>query len=433
MQTTDPTRVNGPSTLERPPEARPAPRDERTAEPVAKQGRIEDIDVIRGCALFGVLLMNLVIAFRVPFWGDAPRGATQGVDHAIMTLENVLLSGKAMTLFSILFGAGLSIFFERASARHPHPMRLLVRRLFVLLAFGLAHLTLVWDGDILVSYTLAGFVALCFLRARPALLVVAAVVCFALPVVGQMVPAIKAITAGARAPGSYERAFHAYSTGRYLDVVRFRALEVVPLLPRGYLLFWPHELKNMLIGIWVWRSGVLREPLAHLRLLRWAALGGIVLGASFPLFMTIRFELYHPPPSPPSTLRFALSSASMFLLALGYGAGLLLLLRRERWRARLVAFAPLGRMAFTNYLTQSIAFSTLFYGYGFGLLGKIGVAAASALGVGFYALQAVTSAAWLRRFSFGPFEWAWRCLTYGRLQPLRRVAAVSGSRRGRLA
>jgi uncharacterized protein len=425
MQTTDPTPASWPLGLEAPPEATPAraaARDEPSAAPVAKQGRIEDIDVIRGCALFGVLMMNLVIAFRVPFWRDRPE-ETKGVDHVVWALEGIFLSGKAMTLFSILFGAGLAIFFERASVRHPHPMRLLARRLCFLLAFGLAHMFLLWDGDILISYALVGFLALFFLRARPAVIVAAVAVCLALPVLGQMVPAVSAAANG-RPPGHYDAAFRAYSTGSYLEVLRFRAYEVVHVAVRGYVLFWPHELKNMLVGILIWRSGVLREPLAHLRLLRRAAVGGLIVGASFPIFMTVRFELYHPPPSPPPPWRLALFGATLLAFALGYGALLLVLLRRERWRAWLGALAPLGRMAFTNYLTQSIVFSTLFYGYGFGLLGKIGVAATSLLGVGFYALQAVASAFWLRRFSFGPFEWAWRCLTYGRLQPLRRVGVA---------
>ncbi|WP_394849430.1 DUF418 domain-containing protein [Pendulispora brunnea] len=391
---------------------------ETGAEPIARQARIEDIDVIRGLALFGVLMMNLVTAFRVPFWNSSsPPG--QGLDYVVHRLLVVLLANKAMTLFSILFGAGLAIFLERASAREAHPMRLLCRRLFFLLAFGLAHLFLVWDGDILISYALFGMVALLFIRRSTTVILVAIAACLAIPSLEVLSPwVVSVMNPPASAPN--DEALRIYQGISYLDIFHYRAHEAVTHIWRGYVTYWPHELKNMLIGILVWRSGILRAPLERLRLLRWTALVGIVAGSTFPIYRIVVFELYHPPPGPPAPGRLLAHWFTVTIFALGYGAGILLLLRRTRLGKWVAAAAPLGRMAFTNYLTQSLVFSTLFYGYGFGLIGKLGTAKTAAIGIVFYILQGIFSTIWLRHFRFGPFEWAWRSLTYGKWQPFRR-------------
>ena len=396
--------------------AAPAEQEARVA-PVARQARIEDIDVIRGFALFGVLMMNLATAFRIPFFAGPPSMGT-GIDHVVGRAEFLLLANKSMSLFSILFGAGLAIFLERASARDPHgAMWLLARRLLLLLAFGLAHIFLLWNGDILVSYALTGLLALLFIRLRPSVLLATSAACILLPSLGVAWPALLALS-DTHVAGHYEEALRVYGTGSYLDIVRFRAHEVVHIVWRAYVYFWPHELKNMLVGIVIWRSGILRAPLEHLRTLRWTALVGIVLGSSFAIHRAIIAELYDTP-APPSVGRSLLFWTSLLLFSLGYGAGIILLLHSTRSRKWVAAVAPLGRMAFTNYLTQSIVFSTVFYGYGFGLVGKLGYAITALVGVGFYILQGIFSTIWLRHFRFGPFEWAWRSLTYGQLQPFR--------------
>jgi uncharacterized protein len=110
------------------------------------------------------------------------------------------------------------------------------------------------------------------------------------------------------------------------------------------------------------------------------------------------------------------------LLACGYGEAILWAAARTRGRAWLAWAAPVGRMAFTNYLMQSVIFGWVFYGYGLGLFGRLGVAAALAIGTAVYALQVAFSILWLRRYRFGPLEWLWRSATYGTWQPLRRTA-----------
>ncbi|WP_394844722.1 DUF418 domain-containing protein [Pendulispora brunnea] len=401
--------------------------EERTRAPIERQARIADIDVIRGAALFGVLMCNLAFCYRTPLFAHGGPRYDSGLEHWVSTFELVFLSDKAMTLFSMLFGAGLTIFYERASARSSGAMGLLARRLFFLSLFGFLHMFLLWNGDILVDYATAGLCALAFMKRRAWVLWVGIVVLTLFPVLGEFWPALRDAAYGMDSAKHYEDAIPIYGHGTYLDIVRYRCHEAVVYMWRAYIFYWPGTMRNMLVGMLVWRSGILRTPLAHARALRWTALIGIVVGLVYPVVRTIHYEIHHRSLFPPNSVwRPALSAISAPLLALGYAAGILLLLHRGGLGQRaFAALAPVGRMAFTNYLTQSMVFSTVFYGYGLGLIGQVGYTVPALMGISFYALQCVVSTYWLRHFRFGPFEWVWRCLTYGRWQPMRLATAPS--------
>jgi len=380
--------------------------------PVRESARIEDIDVIRGAALFGVLMMNLVDAFRVPivFAGDFPP-APDRLNRILQHVLDIVVAGKAYTLFSLLFGVGLGIFLERASARGPGASRLLARRLLILGAFGLAHMIFIWNGDVLFGYAVAGLIALPLIRLRPAILLTIAVAMYAVfPLVRWRYPALLP-PPGPDAAQRLQAAYALYGHGSYADILASRAGEQWRYgLRYDVIAGVPLNLTNILIGAVVWRSEVVRHVDRYRRALWWMVAIGIALGAGFAIHREFGTR--------PATffgrmLGRAGIHMTMTAFGLGYGAGLLLLLRRPRVRAVLLHLAPLGRMAFTNYLTESIIFSTLFYGYGFALMGKVSVAVAVVIGFAVYALQGVFSAHWLRRFRFGPFEWIWRSLTYG--------------------
>lgn len=326
-----------------------------------------------------------------------------------------------MTLFSMLFGIGLCIFFERASARGPGAMTLLTRRLLVLMAFGFAHVIFLWHADILASYAVSGLIALLLIRKRAAILLTVAIALLGgRALIVWMWPTVLPPSNAAMVAQHYQDALATYGGGSYLDVLVFRATEVRDIFLRFSFTHMPTELSHFLIGICIWRAGVLRHAARYRRVLAWGAFVGIAAGASFAIVRLVP-EAMARIPYAQGELFYAIHSVFLRMFALGYGALLLLLLQRPSTRAKLLRLAPLGQMAFTNYLTQSMVFSTIFYGYGFGLLTKLGTAAAVLLGIAFYVVQAVVSILWLRRFVFGPFEWAWRCLTYGKLQPMRRL------------
>jgi len=401
--------------------------EERAGSPIDRRARIADIDVIRGVALFGVLMCNLAFCFRTPLMAHGGPRYDTGLDHWVANFEGVFLSDKAMTLFSTLFGAGLTIFYERASARGSGAMGLLTRRLCFLMLFGFLHMFLLWNGDILVDYATAGLCALAFMKRRAWVLWVGIVFLTLFPLLGELLPALKDAVNGLDAAKHYEEAIPIYGHGSYLEIVRYRFHEAAVYMWRAYIFYWPGTMRNMLVGMLVWRSGLLRAPLAHARALKWTTLVGIVLGLAYPVTRTIYYEMTHRSLIPrESVWRHVLGETSAPLLALGYAAGVLLLLHGGSvWRRFFGALAPVGRMAFTNYLTQSIVFSTVFYGYGLGLVGQVGFTVPAIMGISFYSLQCVVSTFWLRRFGFGPFEWVWRCLTYGRWQAMRLATASS--------
>ena len=205
-----------------------------------------------------------------------------------------------------------------------------------------------------------------------------------------------------------------YSSGGLAAVQAFRVQELPGFLPLHLFMF-PRTVALMLIGAAAWRADLFRTgSRASLRLPFLAAIGIFIGGA---LAVTHENEW----------LRLGwrtellVERLGTVLLACGYGAAIIWATEKARGRKLLAWAAPIGRMAFTNYLTQSVIFGWVFYGYGLGLFGKLGVTAALAIGIGVYILQIVFSACWLQHFLYGPLEWLWRSATYGIRQPLWRT------------
>jgi uncharacterized protein len=372
--------------------------------PVSPWDRIDGIDALRGIALSGVLAINLVTEFRVSIFEQflATGRAASALDRAVEAFLAVAVDMKAFALFSLLFGVGLAIQFERLAA-NPLRTRLLVRRLAVLLAIGLVHLFLIWNGDILVEYALAGFIVLPFLFGPRWLLAVASLLFLALYLaMPQLLPPSVFPSTAAMARDVAE-ANQVYATGGFFDVLAFRIKELPLLLPLHIYVF-PRTLGLFLCGALAWRADILRNPATCRRLLFSVGVAGIVVGLTLTLANTNNV--------------FAQGSLGTVCLALGYAGALLGLSTLSIGKALLGWAAPLGRMAFTNYLAQSIIFGWIFYGYGLGLFGRLGVATTLSIGAVVYLCQVLFSAWWLRRYRYGPVEWLWRTLMYRASQPM---------------
>jgi uncharacterized protein len=367
---------------------------------------------VRGVALLGVLLANLVTAFRVsPIRSYLPADASLPfADRFAEGALEAIVQGKAIALFSMLFGVGLAIQHERFS-RLGDPGRWLARRLLVLLAFGLAHLLLVWNGDILAEYALAGLLLVPLLGASDRTLARVAAGCYALYLVFPLLPFSPEWPDAAALAEELVRATPIYASGSWREIRRYSLHELRVFLP-VYATLFPVTPALFLFGVLAWRSGVLRDVEGHRPLLARAATVGIALGAVLTALGAREGGL----------LAFLSAGAAPAVLATGYAAALFLALQSPGGRAALRAFAPAGRMAFTNYIAQSLVFGALFFGYGLGWVDRIGAAVALAGGFVAFALQMAFSAWWLRRFRFGPLEWLWRTFTYGRAQPMRRPA-----------
>ena len=410
--------------------------------PVGVRERVEVMDVLRGFALLGILLMNIE-AFVGPLMeaitGVNPRfsGADRWMDAAIY----VLVQGKFITLFSLLFGMGFAVMLERANATGASGTALYARRLLALLGIGLVHALLVWSGDILVTYALLGLVLLLLFRRTPVsrlpkwgvvfyvlpLLLVWAMAGFA--ALAQQDPQAAAEFQQGMAAQAQQMAAliegerQAYGAGSYMQAVAQRGADTGAMF--GFLVFFgPSLLGVFLFGAWFMRSGVIRNSAAHLPLFR--RLRNLGFGIGLPLML---WSAWSHPTMSFSELSLGSAAAQTagqvanLLMMLGYMSVIVLAMQLPVWAQRLRWLAPAGRMALTNYLLQSLICTAIFYGYGLGYFERLPRVWQPLFVLALFALQVVFSRWWLSRFRYGPMEWLWRGLTYGARPPMRLIAA----------
>jgi len=418
--------------------------DPSLSKPVATQptGRIVALDFIRGIAVLGILFANIT-AFAHPtlayYWPGALPGGGTPTDAAIWLIQFVLVDGKLRGLFTLLFGAGMVLFVQRA-ATQGDGTTLQARRLAWLLVFGLVHFALLFVGDILVSYAVAGFLALPLMRwsARRQIVVGTAwyILC-AMALMGLMgsAAAIEANPASRGDPAvaaqwqvmeegrrqqfaSAADAAAVYSGGSYSEVVRYRLTGERRVLAQGIVLVLVETLPLMLLGMGLYRCGLFSGGLDRRRVRRWgwtallcgaalsAWIGGVALESGLPFHVTqFVFNAAAALPRLPMILGLA---GLLSLLASGAERG---------WLGRRIIAA--GRMAFSNYIFTSVLMMLVFHGWAGGLFGAL--SRINLLGFVFlgWVLMLAWSAPWLARFRYGPLEWLWRCLTFGQRFPLR--------------
>jgi uncharacterized protein len=393
--------------------------------PVAPPERIAILDVLRGLALFGVLTVNIEGAFSSG--GFRPVPGVNAVDIAANWFVRLFFAGKAMTLLTFLFGLGFAVQLARAEQRGEDVRRTYVRRLLVLLGIGLCHLTL-WWGDVTSHYAILGFALLAFRNARPRTLLVWAAV---LVVVPQLVMALPGATAALRralgqpesADALRELVVAAVRGHDYGAVVsaHFAQLASYLAMIAGWYPAW--VVGRFLLGYY---AGTRRlfdgDGAAHLplfrRLLAWSAALGVASSAIVFVLHGSLLAGYELLPAG-QLASVAVTEVSVLAMTAAYVALAVLLVQRPTWRRALAIVAPIGRMPLTVYLSQSVIAMAVFYGWGLGLSGKVGAAGCLGIATAIFALQIAACHGWLRRYRFGPVEWLWRTLAYGRRQPMR--------------
>jgi uncharacterized protein len=406
----------------------------------AAPARIAALDLVRGVAVLGILAVN-VFNFAAPgssaYSPNLPQPGS-AADQYLFGAVLLLFEGKMRALFTILFGASLLLFVERAEERGNDGARLQRRRLGWLALFGYLHFALLWDGDILFLYAVVGFAALAFRRAQPLPLVLAALVLFAFWQAGgaamfaQPVSAETAVRAGtaSKAQASYYAQIVAEARMDDANDLAEAQLgfggQIVsrlsdrPWLPPALVLFvFGETFPLMLIGMALFRSGFFSGHWPRRRLWQMAT-HGIGAGGALTLAFTIwAHGQGYPEFAMQLAIHFLLSFPHL-LMALGYAA--LLVLAAPRLLASAIGqrLAAAGRMAFSNYIATTIVMSAVFGGWGLGLFGRFGEAQAWLLVPPVWALMLVWSKPWLARFRQGPLEWLWRSLTERRLLPLSR-------------
>jgi len=409
--------------------------------PAISGERISSLDFIRGLAVMGILAAN-IIAFGQPFTAYmfpeeflVPDGDDGGW---LWVAQFVLIDGKMRGLFTLLFGAGLMLFMERAWARGSTRW-LQARRLLWLLLFGLSHFYFIWRGDILTYYAIVGMVVLLCLKwsattqFRVGLIgyIIGAALYAAMMVPLHFVgetdfgkqPQFSEMRAGletgkAEALAEEEIDTELRTDGDYISITRHR-FEAHGTEPLTNLLFFSLEsLPLMLLGVALYRMGLFSggmDPdrlrywgwvglgvggLLHLLIALWAKSTGFAYYATLGAFMGF---------SPLPRLIMVVGLAALLAL---YGA------RASGWLAERISAA--GRAAFTNYLGTSIVMTLVFHGWAFGLFGQLNRPQLYVVVLLAWVLMLLWSKPWLECFRFGPLEWLWRCLTYGKLFALKR-------------
>jgi uncharacterized protein len=402
--------------------------------PVLDQERIVTLDVLRGIALLGVVIANVWlwfsgIAFRFPGYRDALHQLS--LDSIVFFLISVLVSGKAISTFSFLFGLGFAIQMLRAERRGRSIVGTYARRLTVLLLIGIAHATLLWYGDILMAYAVLGFVLMLFRKRKDRTLAVwAAILLVAVPLLMGGVPWImSAFGVPLPAPNVEEIAqrnaatLSVFQGGNYPDVIRENVHQTGKFWAGRKSAFLLYILGLFIAGLYTGRARIFEQPAAYRTAFRRIAAWGLPIGLAANVAGTVLQSKIEPAVMLANPGLILLMTGVFVLgtvpLAAGYVSAVTLLLQHPAWAARLAVFAPVGRMALTNYLSQTVIMLLIYYPYGFGLIGRTGPAAGLAIALAVYGVQMIWSRIWLAHFQFGPMEWLWRSLTYGAAQPMR--------------
>lgn len=475
--------------------------------PITAARRIDAMDVIRGLALAGILLMNIEWFGRsIEQIGRFDTTLT-GLDHAFGWLIRCFVEGKFYKLFALLFGMGFAVMLIRAREIGKPFGAWFTRRMVVLFVIGLLHMIFLWGGDILHDYAFAGLLFLGWIYLfqtkrlkkfdKPESFLKIALVWLTVPFVVGTIMALgfgvrfdnvdltedwqkdqyvdseidsrtKALppwsadeTEESDQPAAADSAtdtesepedqdrelteaeeteetinrrvenrrkrlarekeeVDTFSHGTYWEAtkVRFRhvgtALTVTPFFTLVMLL------PIFLLGYWLIASGTLRNHQDNRHIFKPMAL----IGMTFGMFFTVGglSVMQHPVADVSRILQIAggmLFFFGQYVLAAGYLGSVVLLLSSPAWSKRLDHFAPMGRMALTNYIMHSIILTTIFYGYAGGFYGQVSRAPQMLIVIAIIVFQLFFSRWWLERYRFGPLEWVWRSLTYKTMQPMK--------------
>ncbi|MEM8533374.1 MAG: DUF418 domain-containing protein [Chloroflexota bacterium] len=420
---------------------------EQALGPTKATERIAVLDILRGFAIFGVLVVNTFYFFN-PFLASPEATISSTADRTAYFIINFLFVAKFYTLFSFLFGLGMYIQMKRSQEKGVRFVPLYLKRLLILAMFGFAHGVLLWIGDILLTYAITGVVLLLFFRnCKPRTLLIWAIILITLPLIFMTV-SVGSIELARMAPeetGIYAEVeagfaeaiqqieadnandYDVYANGSFLDITAERFNDFISLLLTITWFTIPPVLAMFLLGVRAGKREWFTNPEAHQNTFRNLLLWALPLGLLLNFYVAITgFSQNQIGTSAESfnwmmlSQFFALSVGSV-LLCLSYIAIIVQVCNTATGARILKPLAPVGRMALSNYLTHSIVMTTLAYGYGFGLFGSVGLAIGLLMSIVLYAIQIPLSNWWMSRFRFGPFEWVWRSLTYGTFQTMRVV------------
>ena len=425
------------------------------AEPVGAAERYLCLDVLRGVAVLGILVMN-IYAFAMPFqaYGNPlVMGGTESYNLGTWVVTHILADQKFYSVFSMLFGAGVILMMERAERRGARFGPIFYRRNFWLLLMGLLHAYFIWFGDILFYYALMGMIVFLFRNVRPNRLIVTACLLMVVPplinygssffmeeLLDQGAELQQRSVAGEELDEEEQAMLEQWTamkpfvaptdeliqeevdayTGSYVDALKQRAAMVATLQAQWLPTFVIWRIGGlMLLGMALMKLGIItgeREPGFYKRL----ALVGY--GVGLPLAAFSAADQFAHQFDPIHFFRYGnvANYVAAVFVALGHLAVVNLVVKTGIIRGLVTRFGAVGRMALTNYLMHSVVMTLIFYGYGLGLYADVPRLWQQAFVLALISIQLLISPWWLKHYRFGPVEWLWRSLTYWERQPMRQ-------------
>ena len=465
-----------------------------TLAPIATSQRIDSMDILRGVALVGILVMNIEWFGRSIWEIGTFDSDLAGLDHAVGWLVRCFVEGKFYKLFALLFGMGFAVMLLRAREKGMAFGAWFTRRMLVLFVIGLLHMFLIWPGDILHDYAVAGLLLLGWVLvfqsdrmkkfSRPTTFLRIGLIWMVFPVASaaiaggvfglrydesklqsaweenqhvavlieermalpyepeeagdeeddevadedrELTPEEETELAVSAAVErrherneNIEKEVTAYTHATYWEATRFRVTDSLQRLASTPFFALVVLMPIFLIGYWFVASGVLRHRSENQHIFRPMAILGLSLGMFFTVSGLV--ILQHPVSDISQVIAAAANVLFFFgqyVLCAGYVGLIILLLDKPRWFAFLNRFAPMGRMALTNYIMQTAILALIFHGYAGGLFGQVARAPQMLIAAAILVFQLYFSTWWLQKYRFGPLEWVWRSLTYQSMQPIK--------------
>jgi len=396
--------------------------------PAKSKQRIEVIDALRGFAILGIILANILSWSGIKFmhFSEIERWPNLEIDLLVYNLNGIFVDTKFYTIFSLLFGIGFYLQFNKNRDNQPSFMKVYYRRLGYLMLFGLIHMFF-WSGDILFIYGLVGFVFVQFRNFKPKTLLILAGISFITPLIIDVV--MLQVYPGFMVPGN-RLAVHTYldispleltepfRNGTFWEVTKANLHNVkwryFDLLPSGRLF---KIFAFFVLGFYLMSTNYfIKKSTSIKRLLVYLILG---FGLTF-LSKQVTGSMGQFPSDWSDILYKLLFSFGQVNLAFAYISILSFIYKSAFGQKILVGFKYVGRMSFSSYLSQTIIGIIIFYPYGFGLYATMSLWQVELLAVGIYVVQIALAMLWLNYYSFGPLEWLWRSLTYGKFLPMRK-------------
>jgi uncharacterized protein len=407
--------------------------DDQCANPVTLKERVVSIDVLRGVAVLGILLMNIVSFSMVTTAYELPTvyGDLSGADWWTWLILHYVADTKFMSIFSILFGAGVCIFMDRAQEKGNRVWKLQFSRMWWLFVIGMLHAYLLWYGDILVAYAICGIFIALIRKWRPIVLFVIGFVAMFLVPIGFMLfiywsmqfwpeeDVLKMQDSVLLSSPEMQGEIAAY-TGSWVGQLPHRAITVLMLqfIIFPFYLFW-HCAGLMMVGMAAYKWKILSAS-RSVGFYSWTAFLSALIG--FPLIaIGVWYKQQHG--WDPALMRFLDSNWNLVggvFVAFAWICIVMIICKLGLFTFARKALAATGQMALTNYLGQTIICTTIFYGHGLGWFSQFERVELLYFVAAIWTFQIFFSLLWLSRFRFGPFEWLWRSATYLRWQPLVR-------------